>query len=103
MQQILPLAIMLLMLNVVLSVFVLRDRDSTPLEHRRQLVLIWVLPVLGSLVCILILSWRAIPVARGGAGGSMGFPSDGGGTMDSESDSCGHGDAGGDCGGDGGD
>ncbi|NZA25661.1 hypothetical protein H0E84_04640 [Luteimonas sp. SJ-92] len=92
----------LLTLNAIASVAVLRDPVATPGRRSAQLAIVWLLPVLGAIVCLAVASAHA----REGVAGSIATPyadNAGGGQVDaatSAGDCGGGGSDGGGCGGD---
>ena len=51
----LALVITVAMLNVVTSVLVVREKVFKGSQKRNQIVLIWLLPVVGSLLCLFVI------------------------------------------------
>lgn len=89
-------------LNLFASLAVLRAPSSTPSQRRLQLALVWLLPVIGAVLCLVFASAQ-----RGGRGAGSDdgantmpyavLPADGGGNActSSQAGDCGGGDGGG--------
>ena len=101
MKLILMLISVVAMINVAASVVVLRAPIFSSSQRLLQLALIWIVPVIGAVVCVVFASSQAAGQSTPSKMDPLYLPSDGGAPVGASTGSvgCGGGDGGGDCGG----
>ena len=66
----------ILLLNVVASAVVIRNREATASQRVMQLVVVWLLPVVGAVMCLVFSRLRSDPVRDSSSFDPLRRPSD---------------------------